>query len=134
MSTKFKNVFFVWRVSRYQRGIYIIICISNIQQWPTEKYKQRSTRHTQKTRGEIRCSGRVSTSCSTSGTSRVNLVTNPLISHECGKDWEVFVHPYGKWLKTSAFWLLCRNKIKIRPSSMIVLTLFKTKRTNSFQI
>ena len=29
-------------------------------------------------------------SCSTSGTRRVNLVTNPVISHEWGKDREVF--------------------------------------------
>jgi hypothetical protein len=33
----------------------------------------------------------VSSSCSTSGTHRVNLVTNPVISHEKGKDREVFV-------------------------------------------
>jgi len=36
------------------------------------------------------CSGKVSSSCSTSGTRRVNLVTNPVISQELGKDWEVF--------------------------------------------
>ena len=36
------------------------------------------------------CSGRVSSSCSTSDTRRVNLVTNPVISHERGKDREVF--------------------------------------------
>jgi hypothetical protein len=35
-------------------------------------------------------SGRVSRSCSTSGTRRVNLVTNMVISHERGKDREVF--------------------------------------------
>jgi len=40
-----------------------------------EKYK----RHL-KTGGEIRCSGRVSSSCSTSGTHRFTLVTNPVIS------------------------------------------------------
>ena len=34
-------------------------------------------------------SGRVSRSCSTSGTRRVNLVTNMVISHERGKDREV---------------------------------------------
>jgi hypothetical protein len=44
----------------------------------------------QKTGGELRCSGRVGSSCSTSGTRRVNLVTNPVISREWGKDWEVF--------------------------------------------
>ena len=32
----------------------------------------------------------VSSSCSTSGTRRVNLVANPVISHEWGKDQEVF--------------------------------------------
>jgi biotin transporter BioY len=37
-----------------------------------------------------RCSGRVSSSCSTSGTCRVNIVTNPVISHERGKDRVVF--------------------------------------------
>jgi len=36
------------------------------------------------------CSGRVSSSCSTSDSRRVNLVTNPVISHERGKDREVF--------------------------------------------
>jgi hypothetical protein len=42
-----------------------------------------------KTRGEFRCSGRVGNSCSTSDTCHVNRVTNPDISHERGKDWEV---------------------------------------------
>ena len=32
--------------------------------------------------GVLRCSGRVSSSLSTSGTRRVTLVTNPMISHE----------------------------------------------------
>ena len=62
-----------------------------------QKDKQRSTIHTYKTidqvtwtplktGGELMCSGRVSSSCSNSGTRRVNLVTNPVISHESGKD------------------------------------------------
>jgi hypothetical protein len=66
-----------------------------------KKYKQRSTKHTHKTKdrvtrtplktgGELRCSGRVSSSCSTSDTRRVNLVTHPVISREWGKDLEVF--------------------------------------------
>jgi hypothetical protein len=65
------------------------------------KDKQRATKHTYKTKdrvtraplrtvGELMCSGRVSSSCSTSGTRRVNLVTNPVISHERGKEREVF--------------------------------------------
>jgi hypothetical protein len=62
---------------------------------------QRSTKHTCKTKdqvtrtplktwGELWCSRRVSSSCSTSGTRHVNLVTNPVISREWGKDREVF--------------------------------------------
>ena len=66
-----------------------------------QKDKQRSTKHTYKTKdrvrrtplktgGELRCSGRAGSSCSTSDTRRVNLGTNPVISHERGKDREVF--------------------------------------------
>ena len=58
-----------------------------------QKDKQRSIKHTYKTKnrvtgtplrigGELSCSGRVSSSCSTSDTRRGNLVTNPVISHE----------------------------------------------------
>jgi hypothetical protein len=39
----------------------------------THKTKDRATRAPQKTGGELRCSGRVSSSCSTSGTRRVIL-------------------------------------------------------------
>jgi len=67
-----------------------------ITQWPKEKVqkdkqlskthtyqtKDRVTRTPLKTRGELRCSGRVSSSCSTSSPRRVNLVTNPIISRE----------------------------------------------------
>jgi Fic family protein len=35
-----------------------------------------------KTRGELRCPGRVSKSCSTSDSRRVDLATNPVISYE----------------------------------------------------
>ena len=73
-------------------------------QWPkkkVQKVKQRSTKHTSKTKdlvtrtspksgGELRCSRRVSSSCSTGGTHHVNLVTKPVIGHEWGKDREVF--------------------------------------------
>ena len=61
-----------------------------------KKHKQRYTKHIHKTKdrvtrtplktgGELRCSGRVSSSCSTSDTRRVILVTNPMISHEWGR-------------------------------------------------
>ena len=73
-------------------------------QWPKEKVpkdKQRSTKHTHRTKDratrtplktgdELRCSGRVRSSCSTSGTRRVYLVIDTVISHEWGKDREVF--------------------------------------------
>ena len=95
---------YVWRVWRYQRGNQNPYIEEQTTQWPREKEqkdKQRSTKHTHKTkdwvtrtplkiRGELRCSGKVGSSCSTSGTRCVNLFTNPVISHEWGKDWEVF--------------------------------------------
>jgi len=56
----------------------------------THKTKDRVTRTSLKTGSELRCSGIVSSSCSTSCTLRVNLVTNPVISHELGKDRKVF--------------------------------------------
>jgi hypothetical protein len=40
---------------------------------------------------ELRCSGRVSSSCSTSGTRRANLVTKVVVIHKWGKDREVFM-------------------------------------------
>jgi hypothetical protein len=52
----------------------------------TLKIKDRVTRTPLKTRGELMSSGRVSSSCSTSDIRRVNLDTNPVISHERGKD------------------------------------------------
>ena len=72
----------------------------NGQEKKMQKDNQRSTKHTHKTKdrvartplntgGEHRCSGRVGNSCSTCGTRRVNLVTNPVICRERGKDWEV---------------------------------------------
>ena len=50
----------------------------------TPKTKDRVTRTSLKTGGELRCSGKVDSSCSTSDTQRVNLVTNPVISHKRG--------------------------------------------------
>jgi hypothetical protein len=85
----------VWRYQRGNQNPYIEE--EQITQWPKEKVqkdKQRSTKHTYKTKdrvtrtpqkngGELGCPGRVgiSGSCSTSGTRRVNLVTTFL--HWC---------------------------------------------------
>jgi hypothetical protein len=52
----------------------------------THRTKDRVTRTPLKTGSEFRCSGGVSSSYSTSGTRRFNLVTNPVISHELEKD------------------------------------------------
>ena len=90
-----------WRYQKGNQNPYIEE--EQTTQWPQEKVqkdKQRSTKHTYKTKdrvtrtpwktgGELRRSGRISSSCSTSGTRRVNLVTNPVISREWGKDREV---------------------------------------------
>ena len=89
----------VWRYQRGNQNPYIEE--EQTPQWPKEKVqkdKQRSTKHKTKDRvtwtpvktgGELRCSGRVGSSCSTSGTRR-NLVTKPVDSHEWWKDREVF--------------------------------------------
>ena len=61
----------------------------NDQKKKGQMYKQRSTKHTNKTKdratrtplkteGNVRCSGRVGNPCSTNDTRRVNLVTNLL--------------------------------------------------------
>ena len=55
---------------------------SNDLQNITLKTKDRVTRTPLKTGGELGCFKKVSSSCSTSDTCRVNLVTNPVISHE----------------------------------------------------
>ena len=87
----------VWRYQRGNQNPYIEE--GQTTQWPKEKVqkdKQRSTKHTYKTKDrvtrtplktgcELRYSGRVSSSCSTRDTRRVNLVTNPVITHERGK-------------------------------------------------
>jgi hypothetical protein len=84
----------VWRYQRGNQNQYIEE--EQTTQWRKEKVqkdKQRSTKHTHKTKdrltrtplktgGELRCSGRGSSSCSTSGTCRVNLVTNPVMNEE----------------------------------------------------
>ena len=74
-------------------------------QWPKEKVnkmpnndlqnihiktKDWVTRTPLKTGGELRC-------CSTSGTRRVNLVTNPVVSRKWGKDRELFTTSGTRW-------------------------------------
>jgi hypothetical protein len=47
----------------------------------TQKTKDQVTRIPLKTWGELKCSGRVSSSCSTSCTCHVNIVTYPVITY-----------------------------------------------------
>ena len=96
----------VWRYQRSNQNPYIE---EQTTQWPNEKVqkdKQRSTKHTdktkdritrtpQKTGSELMCSGRVSSSCSTSGTRRVNLFANPVMSR-------IHVERTGKYLRQVA--------------------------------
>jgi hypothetical protein len=99
------KLFLLRRILKYQRGNQNpYIEEEQTTQWSNEnkqKDKQRSTKHTHKTKDrvtrtplktgcDLRCSGRVSSSCSTSDTRHVNLVTNPMISHERGNDREVY--------------------------------------------
>ena len=97
MSRNERDQITVWRYQRGNRNPYI----EEEQTTKGQKDKQQSTKHTNETKDrviltplntgvEVRCSGRVRSSCSTSGTRRVNLVTNPVISREWGKDREVF--------------------------------------------
>ena len=55
----------------------------------THTTKGRVTRTPLSTGGKLRSSGRVSSSCSTSGIRRVNLVTNSVLSHKWRKNREV---------------------------------------------
>jgi hypothetical protein len=96
----------VWRYERGNQNPYIEeVQTTQLPKLKVQKDKQRSTKHTYnkwyktkdwvtrtplKSGGELRCCGRVSSSCSTSDTRHANLVTNPVISHERGKDQEVF--------------------------------------------
>ena len=63
---------------------------NNDLQNTTHKTKDRVTRTPLSTGCEIRCSGRVSSSCSSSDTRRVTLVTNLVISYERGQDRKMF--------------------------------------------
>ena len=79
---------------------------NNDLQNKSQKTKDRATRTLLKTRDELRCSGRVSISCSTSVTRRVILVTNPVISHEWWKNWEILTTSISSMNRCYPFTLL----------------------------
>jgi hypothetical protein len=119
----------VWRYQRGNQNPYIEE--EQTTQWPKEKVqkdKQRSTKHTYKakdrvtrtpvkTGDELRCSGRVSSSCSTSDTRRVNLVTNPVISRKWGKDRAVFTTSGTYPWSLSKNFISIRNGVSLSPRS-----------------
>jgi hypothetical protein len=84
----------------------------------TYQTKDRVTRTPLKTVGEFRCSGTVGSSCSTSGIRRVNLVTNPVISREWGKNREVFAifRVSGSYQDCFARGLLLTRKLRTKGS------------------
>ena len=63
--------------------------------------------------------GRVSSSCSTSDTLRINLVTNSVISHEWGKDREVFTtsgtYTPTQQNKTCTLYIWCSGCLAVPP-------------------
>jgi hypothetical protein len=63
---------------------------NNDPQYIIHKTKDRITRTPLIIGGELGCSRRVISSCSTSDTRRVTLTTNPVTSHERGMDRKVF--------------------------------------------
>jgi hypothetical protein len=85
----YKNINYLEEFEDTKGAIRIRISKKN-RQHNDKKHKRRNNdrqnihikRTPLKIGGELRCSGRVSSSCSTSGTRRVNLVTNPVISRE----------------------------------------------------
>jgi hypothetical protein len=52
----------------------------------TQRTKDWATRTTLKARSSLRCSGKVGSYCTTSGTRRITLVTIPMLKHEWGKN------------------------------------------------
>ena len=90
------SVFKIFSALKWTRTVYhcLPIYFTNEKVQPSTKHtyktKDRVTRTPLKAGGELRCSGNVNISCSTSDTGRVNLYTNTVISHERGKDREVF--------------------------------------------
>ena len=88
----------------------------------TQKTTDRATRTPLKTGGELRWSGRVSSSCSTSGTWCVTLVRNPVISLEWGKDRDVLTtsRTYPWSFVTDIPWRLTTVLVMITGNTVII--------------
>ena len=86
----------VWRDQRGNQNPYIKEQTTQWRKEKVQKGKHQSTRHTYKAKGPVTevplktgVNSRVYRSWSTSGTRRVDIVTNPIISHEWAKDRDV---------------------------------------------
>ena len=77
----------------------------------TQKTKDPATRTPLKSGGELRCFGRVNSSCSTSGTQCVTLATNPVISHKWGKDRIAMKYAHIFIIKSLFDFYICRHSI-----------------------
>jgi hypothetical protein len=76
----------------YYLPTYQILMISNNVEFLPPHTMNYKTKHVKlNIWGESRYSGRISSSCSTSGTRRFTFVANPVICHEWGKDWNISV-------------------------------------------
>jgi hypothetical protein len=64
------------------------------------------------TGGELKCSGRVSSSCSASDTRRVTLVTNPIVSLEWGKRW-IVIMTSGTYPWSFVIQILCKSSGRV---------------------
>ena len=64
---------------------------NNELQNTTQKSKDRATQTPLKTRGELMCFGRVNSSCSTSGTCRVTIATNMLLTEIQARNVFIFI-------------------------------------------
>jgi hypothetical protein len=105
----------IWTLWNNTKGSYCLSWNHHFVRLSQTKYRETRTPH--KTRGKLRCSWRVSSSCSISGTRRVTLATSPVISHEWGKEQIVITtngyYPlinhllsliYGFWLTICYLW------------------------------
>ena len=78
-----------------------------------QKTKDREIPTPLKTRGKLRCSWRVSSTCSISGTRRVTLATSPVISHEWGKE-QIVITTNGSYPWSGVSQIFCNRYSKSR--------------------
>jgi hypothetical protein len=89
------TIFLLWswqEIEKFDNTKRVIrICKSKKSRQHNGQKKKDKRTNNDDLQGKLRCTGRVSNSCSTSGTRRVNLVTNLVISNKWGKAWNISV-------------------------------------------